>query len=203
MRRFPTANLFLPFQNDCAFFFRFDRKLLGLLCRCVWETILEVCQAVLDRNDTVPGMIGGIQTFGELIHYHPHIHAIITDGVFTQDGTFIPLPDIAVEPFLTVWEKKVFVLLLKEKKISQSLVDDMRAWKHSGFSIDKSVYLFAGDTVAIEKLVQYIVRCPFSLARMINVSDDGKACRAVAFQRRRKVTQHIPEKGEHLIRYYG
>ena len=40
--------------------------------------------------------------------------------------------------------------------------------------MDKSVYLAAGDNIGIEKLVQYIVRCPFSLARMINVSDDGK-----------------------------
>ena len=41
------------------------------------------------------------------------------------------------------------------------------------FSVDNSVYLAAGDRVGIETLVQYIVRCPFSLARMINVSDDG------------------------------
>ena len=154
-------------------FFRFDRTLLGPWCRLAWETIVEVVQAVLNRDDVIPGMVGGIQTFGELIHYHPHIHAIVTNGVFTEDRTFIPLPEIAVEPFLTVWEKKVFDLLLKEKKIPKSLIDEMHSWKHSGFSVDNSVYLAAGDRVGIEKLVQYIVRCPFSLARMINVSDDG------------------------------
>ena len=40
--------------------------------------------------------------------------------------------------------------------------------------MDKSVYLTAGESAGIEKLVQYIVRCPFSLTRMINVSDKGE-----------------------------
>ena len=212
-------------------FFRFDRKLLGRLCRRVWETIVEVVQAILDRDDVTPGMVGGIQTHGELIHYHPHVHTVTTDGAFTEDGTFIPLPEVSAEPFLKIWEEKVFQLLLREKKIQQSLIDDMRNWRHSGFSVDKSVYLPAGDTVGIEKLIQYIVRCPFSLGRMINVSDDGKVVYRAEHKDCRKfpmpaskdlkngvarnfqvfdpldflaeVTQHIPEKGEHLIRYYG
>ncbi len=53
-------------------FFRFDRKLLGPLCRRAWETIVEVYQAILNRDDVIPGMVGGIQTHGELVHYHSH-----------------------------------------------------------------------------------------------------------------------------------
>ena len=155
-------------------YFRFDRKLLGRLCLRAWETIVEVYRVILDRDDVIPGMAGGIQPHGVLIHYHPHVHVIVTDGVFTKDGTFIPLPKMAVEPFLKIWEEKVFQFLLREKKIQQSLIDDMRTWRHSGFSVDKSVYLAAGESTGIEKLVQYIVRCPFSLTRMINVSDKGE-----------------------------
>ena len=76
------------------YFFRFDRKLLGKLCLCAWETILEVYQTLFDDPDVIPGMIGGIQSFGELIHHHSHVHAIVTDGVSTEDGTFIPPPEI-------------------------------------------------------------------------------------------------------------
>ncbi|MBM3883296.1 MAG: hypothetical protein FJ387_26905, partial [Verrucomicrobia bacterium] len=32
------------------------------------------------------------QTFGQLIHAHPHIHALVSEGVFLPDGTFLPLP---------------------------------------------------------------------------------------------------------------
>ena len=112
-------------------FFRFDRSLLGKLPPLAWRTIIEVYQAVLGRQDMVPGMISGIQTFGQLIHYHPHIHALVTEGAFTRDGTFVPLPEIDTEPFLKLWQKKVFDLLLEEGKIDQTLVDQMSQWRHS------------------------------------------------------------------------
>jgi hypothetical protein len=35
----------------------------------------------------------------QLIHAHPHIHAPVTEGVFLPDGTFLPLPKFATEPF--------------------------------------------------------------------------------------------------------
>jgi len=106
-----------------------------------------------------------------------------------------------------------------------------RTWKHTGFTADQSVYLPAGDKTGIERLVQYITRCPFSLSRLIKVTDTGQivykaekhACRAfpdhngdgIASGPKRnfqvlgpldfiaEFTQHIPPKGSHLVRYYG
>jgi len=40
------------------------------LARVAWETIREVHCAVLDRNDVVPDAVAGIQTFGQLVHWH-------------------------------------------------------------------------------------------------------------------------------------
>ncbi len=37
----------------------------------------------------------------------------------------------------------------------------MRTWGHSGFSVDQSVFLPAGDQAGIERLMQYMTRCPF------------------------------------------
>jgi hypothetical protein len=45
------------------------------------------------------------QKFGQLIHWHPHIHALVTEGVFLPDGTFLPLPKLATEPSLKLWER--------------------------------------------------------------------------------------------------
>ena len=102
---------------------------------------------------------------------------------------------------------------------------------HRGFSVDRSVCLEAGDQAGIERLVKYLARCPFSLARLIRITDSGKVlykaekphCHrfpkaasedlfggvARNFQLLEpldflaELTQHIPNKGEHLIRYYG
>jgi hypothetical protein len=107
----------------------------------------------------------------------------------------------------------------------------MRSWKHSGFSVDQSVRLEAGDQEGIQRLIQYFLRCPFSQARMIEVSEAGKVIyktehnavgrfpepgdeELLAGPSRNfqifdpldflaEVTQHIPDAGEHLIRYYG
>jgi len=102
---------------------------------------------------------------------------------------------------------------------------------HFGFSVDQSVLLPAGDQAGIERLVQYMVRCPFSLSRLVKVTDTGQvvykaekeACHAfpdphgdgIASGPKRnfqvfspldflaELTQHIPPKGSHTIRYYG
>ena len=69
-----------------------------------WQAVLQVYRAVLDRDDVTAGMIVCIHTFGELAHWHPHIHALVSDGAFARDGTFVRVPEIAVEPFLKLWQ---------------------------------------------------------------------------------------------------
>jgi hypothetical protein len=107
----------------------------------------------------------------------------------------------------------------------------MRSWKHSGFSVDKNVLIAATDRDALERLVQYIARCPFSLDRSLKITPSGHVvykaehdnCRRFPEPASRdlragvnrnfqvfdpldflaEVTQHIPNTGEHTIRYYG
>jgi len=125
----------------------------------------------------------------------------------------------------------VFALYLAEEKVTPEVVDNMRSWPHSGFSVDQSVYLPAADRAGIDRLVGYITRCPFSLSRLVKVTESGQvvskaekdACRAFPEPRGdglkrgtkrnfqvldpleflAEFTQHIPPKGSHLIRYYG
>ncbi len=176
-------------------------------------------------------MIAAIHTFGELLHFHPHLHALVTDGVFTPDGTFIALPALDDEPFEKLWQKKVFDLLLKRGKISEALVTQMRGWMHSGFAVHHAVRLDADDRAGRERLAHYMLRCPLSLERMIRVTGQGtviyraekKACRhfpkpaspdLFGGVRRNfqvfdpldfiaELTQHIPEPRMHLVRYFG
>ncbi len=107
----------------------------------------------------------------------------------------------------------------------------MRSWKHSGFSVDKSVLIKADDRDALERLVQYFARCPFSLDRILKITPSGHVVYKAEHDSCRRfpgpasgdlragvnrnfqvfdpldflaeVTQHIPNTGEHTIRYYG
>jgi hypothetical protein len=66
------------------------------------------------------------------------------------------------------------LLYLAEGKIEPEVVENMRGWPNSGFSVDQSVLLTAGDQSGNERLVQYMVRCPFSLSRLVKVTDAGQ-----------------------------
>ncbi len=227
----PHRQIVFTIPKRLRLYFRYDRRLLGGLARAAWQTIVQVFNHALDREDIVPGMIAGIQTFGELLHFHPHIHALVTDGGFTPDGAFVRLPQVDRERLLAVWQTNVFKLLLAAGKIDQETVNNMRSWTYSGFSVDNSVYLAPGDTFGLERLAQYILRCPFSLARIVRLTDDGSVlyraenghCRRFpgpasadlrggpkrnfqvfsALDFLAELTQHVPDKGEHLVRYYG
>lgn len=50
-----------------------------------WETVLDVCRAVLGRDDIVAGMVAAIHTHGQLSNWHPHLHCLTTYGAFTSD----------------------------------------------------------------------------------------------------------------------
>jgi hypothetical protein len=59
-------------------------------------------------------MIAAIQTHGELLHWHSHIHVLITCGAFTPEGDFLQLPEFDMDRLLVAWQEAVFALYLAE-----------------------------------------------------------------------------------------
>jgi hypothetical protein len=55
-------------------YFRYDRTLLSSLIHASWETVREVFLEEVDYEEGFPAMVAGVQTFGDLINFHPHIH---------------------------------------------------------------------------------------------------------------------------------
>ena len=104
------------------------------------------------------------------MHWHPHVHALVTCGAFTSAGDFPEVPQFDMDRLRAAWQEAVFALYLAEDKIEPEVVENMRTWPHSGFSVDQSVFLPAGDQPGIERLVQYMTRCPFSLSRLVKVT---------------------------------
>lgn len=212
-------------------YFRYDRKLLGKLCRAAYDTICEIFKQELDGDCGVPAMIATAQTFGDLVHWHPHVHSIVPEGIFTENGHFVHIPDVWKHKADKIFADRVFAFLLTEHKINEETAGSMRSWKHSGFSVDNSVRIAKGDKAGMQRLVQYIARCPFSLTRMVSITKDGKIlyrashAQCIPFPLSgdttlmkgmprnyelydpldflAEVTQHIPNKGEHQVRYYG
>ncbi len=197
-------------------YFRFDRKLLGKLSRCAYQSLKEFFRTTLNRPEGVPGTVISIQSFGDLVNFHPHLHCLVTDGCFMPNGWFHVLPEIDVQKLEDLFRHKVFKMLLKEKKISRELVDKLLSWKHSGFNIHNQVKIQSHDSHGRESLAQYILRSSFSQQKMTYREDTKTVLYRSKMNPTLKrnfalfpvpdsiaaIAAHIPNKGEQLVRYY-
>jgi len=73
-------------------YFKYDRELLTQLCHCANESLGMFFRTVLGLNDGILGMIMVIHTFGDYARFHPHLHAIVADGLLRPNGTFNACP---------------------------------------------------------------------------------------------------------------
>ncbi len=81
-------------------YFKHDRKLLSKLCQCAYKSLLAFLREVVGLKEGVPGVVMGIHTFGASPEkWHPHIHALSTDGLFKDNGTFYVMKDVDLKPF--------------------------------------------------------------------------------------------------------
>jgi len=73
-------------------------KLLSDLSRCGWESLKEFFTVVVPvedpvfsgKEDAMPGAVIAVQTFGDFLGFHPHLHILYTDGCFYGNGMFRP-----------------------------------------------------------------------------------------------------------------
>ena len=127
-----------------------------------------------DGAKGVPALVLTPQTQGDLLNWHPHVHGVVAEGLFSASGEFMHIPDIFTQRAVEFWQERVFALLLDTHKIDENTVGSMKGWRHSGFSVDTSVRIEGGDQAGMSRLVGYISRSPLSLARMVARTADGK-----------------------------
>jgi hypothetical protein len=196
-------------------FFAYRRSLLGELCRLVARSLAEAYRAGCPRGR--PGFILFVQTFGDLVNFNPHVHALAADGVFEATGRFIPLPPIPEALLAARLRREVLGLLVRREVIPSPLATQMLAWRHSGFSAHNRVRVAAGDARGRRSLAAYMLRAPFSLEKTTCDAASG----TVLYRSRLHGTlkrnfqvmpgadwlallcKHIPDRHEHMVRYYG
>ena len=76
----PHRQVVFTIPKRLRIFFRYDRKLLGELAGCARRALKLYFGAYFDGADVTPGAVGFVQTAGELLNSHPHVHVLETDG---------------------------------------------------------------------------------------------------------------------------
>jgi hypothetical protein len=64
---------------------------------------------------------------------------------------------------------EVFKMLKKEEKITDSIIENMMTWHHSGFNVYCGERIWPSNSEGLERLAQYIIRAPISQERMIYI----------------------------------
>jgi hypothetical protein len=204
------------------YFFR-DKRLLPKLARAGWETIRDLLQEALGRDDVVPGAVISIQTFGSLLDRNCHLHCISTWGCFDAEGRFFPVHEVPDNEIIEkLFRHKVFRMLLDEGAVTEDLVDGMIQWHHTGFSAHVGNAIPGDDRQGLESLAQYVARGPVALERMA-VAEDGEDDSRIIYRSNRfhpgrranfrvfldplefiaEIAAQIPAKYAKSILYYG
>ena len=198
-------------------YFKYNRELLTKLCRCAHESLLVFLRNVTGLKTGVPGLVMTIHTFGNYPNkFHPHLHAIVTDGLFNKNGTFYVMPKTKLKRLEEIFRAGVFRMLKEEGKITDEIIENLMKWRYSGFSINNGLRIKRDvgidsyrDAKGRESVAQYILRNPFSVEKMSYNNESGTVIyRSKMTHGKNKknfnaytaekfiaaITQHIPEK---------
>ena len=116
-------------------------------------------------------------------------------------------------------------MLKAEGKITDSVIENMLNWHHSGFNVYCGNAIWPHNQEGLESLARYIIRASFSqermtyiaakdssdrLATVIYQSKDAKTTKTIdapvsstgqALDWLAQLVSHIPNKGEQMVRY--
>jgi len=191
-------------------FFKFKRKLLGDLCRCAVRALLFYFKAVAGTA-LEPGIVAVIQTFGDRINFHP-LHYRVTEGGVDEAGIFHRVSSFDDGRLVEVFAREVLGFLVRRELLSPEWAERLLSWRHTGFSVHSRVR--AKTKPEAERVSKYMIRPVLALERLLFLEPEGKigyrygqdACERETMDYLEfiaRVTSHIPDKGQVMVRYYN
>ena len=89
----PHRQVVFTIPKMLRIFFKCKRRLLGSLCQAAVQALLSYLRATTG-TELRPGIVAVIQSFGQKINFHPHIHLLVTEGGEDREGRFQVVFDI-------------------------------------------------------------------------------------------------------------
>ena len=193
---------------------RHDRRLFGHVSQLIYRIIQEFYHQAAGRPIRT-GVIIAHQTFGDMLRWNPHFHAIVLEGGFDEQGTFGYIPLGHLQAMTELPRRRVVALLVAHKLLDRRFARNMLSWRHSGFSIDNSVRIL--DRGVQRSLADYVSRPAISLNKIRYEPFKGRVLFHTTYSDYFKenvhlfdpldflaeLTQHIPPARVQLIRRYG
>jgi hypothetical protein len=145
-------------------FFKYDRKLNSILFCAAWGALSEVLG--LDKRELAA--IFTVQTAGEALNYHPHLHGLLADG-YWKYGVFARFLEVDLKAIEEAFAERVLAQLHKRELITDDDVAQILSQDHTGFGV------WLGDPFHDKEseqfVARYIERSPLSLEKL-SIQDD-------------------------------
>ena len=110
------------------------------------------------EQDGVPAIVMAIHTFGEYLDFHPHLHALVADGLFDREGWFHVMRTGELTGELTqeqrgttdaffvgnhaaleqLFRTRVIAFSVEVGLLPLDRARMLRGWVHSGFNVHQS-----------------------------------------------------------------
>jgi hypothetical protein len=173
------------------------------LCRSAVKTLTVYFKAVTGE-ELVPGVIAAVQTFGERINFHPHLHFLVTEGGVDGAGIFHRIPRLDDLRLAEIFAREVLGFLVDKGLLSPEWAERILRWGHTGFNVHS--WVRAKTKLEAERVGKYMIRPVLALNRLIFLDREGK----VGYRWGRpaaeletldylefiaRLTSHIPDKG--------
>ena len=207
----PHRQVVFTIPRMLRLFFKYNRRLLGSLCHSALRSLIRYFEFVAGR-EVMPGLIAAIQTFGDRINPHPHLHFLVTEGGVDNAGLFHKIPRIDDSRLAEIFAREVLSDLVRKELLSPEWAERILSWRHTGFNVHSRVR--AKTKLEAERVGKYMIRPLLSLKRLSFDERTAQVCYRYGKQAKEtermdylefiaRVTSHIPDKGQVTVRYYG
>ena len=184
------------------------------LMKAAGEAIVELARDRRHVGGTV-GVMAVLHTWTQQLHYHPHVHCLVTGGGVSGDGRHwhparrdFPVP---TRPLAILVRAKMCALLSKRRP---GLAVPEAAWRKP-WVIDCKPWGDNAETV-LAYLARYVFRVAIAESRIVALDEAGvtirhkhrasnrwRQTRLSGHEFLRRFLQHVLPKGFHKVRYYG
>ena len=127
----------LTIPRDLRSVFHEDRTLLKVLMDCAISTVSDVIKKKL-RYKATPGIMAVIHTYGKDMKFNCHLHCLVTEGGFKQNGMWVDVNYFPFEMLRTSWQYQLLTRLknvLDDTLKNHRLIDKMFKRYPDGFCI--------------------------------------------------------------------
>jgi len=160
-------------------------------------------------------VVASVQTFGSFTNFHPHLHALVSEGAWRREGSFSPIPFPDTSLVEELFRLLLLIGLHEAERLSEEFLLSLLSWRRSGFSVHAGEPLPPGEP-RLERLARSLARPPLAFSQVEIDSEDRVHLRTPPHPRTGKteivfdpldfvhaVVAQVPDRGQHLVRYYG